>query len=151
MTTQGSVRPGARLSRRWVLRNLGVQIWPKGTQLIRLNGGDEGLALATTYLPKVAPCPPKQDITIELEFVAPEDEGAHVAYFRLADREGREFGQRLWLMVRVEDGAHMVEDDSDLPPSVAEARQLAAYGRRLPSIVRHCRALTSHCIFTDFP
>ena len=38
-------------------------------------------------------------------------------------------------MVRVESGGHMLEDDADLPPSVAASRQLAAYGRRLPSIV----------------
>jgi hypothetical protein len=138
--TKGAVAAGVAVTKVWRLKNLGVEIWPKGTHLVRI-GGDA--AISTPHLPQVQPCGAQSETDVLLEFDAPAEAGTYVAYFRLADKSDQEFGQRLWVMLRVEDIASLVAAASELPPSAPQAISMAPSGKPrtiLPPVVPRLEA-----------
>ena len=94
-------------------------------------GDTPGFRFPSGYEPSYLPfCKPGQQLEVRLELLAPPDPGTWVTYFRLKDKAGREFGQRLWCYANVSatvaqlEGAPPVEEggyfDTDpLPPVVA--------------------------------
>lgn len=98
------VAPGSEFSKVWSILNTGNVAWPAGTRLVNVGGwsrlyNNDDKPATTTF--EVAPSRPGEQVEIACDVKAPEDEGSYVDYWRLVDDEGRQFGDRLWIDVRV--------------------------------------------------
>jgi len=94
------VAPGASFTKTWKMRNDGAVAFPAGARLVNV-GGD---------LMEGAPRPvgahgPGEEFALGLELQAPLRPGRYIGYWRLQAPEGHHFGHRLWVDVRVAEGA----------------------------------------------
>jgi len=86
--------PGAVMVKTWRLRNDGVCDWPKDVQLVSAGGDELSRAGAAAAF---GPLAEGEEVDLSVAVVAPSKEGRYVSYYRLQTKEGRNFGQRLWV------------------------------------------------------
>jgi len=90
------VPTGRQVDKMWVVRNDGPVAWPEGTTL-QFSGGDQ----LDHVVNDVVLAEPGQEVELSATVIAPEAEGRFTTYFRLVDENGRMFGQRFWVDIRV--------------------------------------------------
>jgi len=118
------VEPGASFLKIWSVRNDGNQSWPTDCELVVVGGGggkgkgrrhedDRGAAenadgTSTKLVKGAAFCiphngiQPAQEVSVALDFRAPQEPGLYQVFFRLRDAaHGKKFGQRLWFSIMV--------------------------------------------------
>ncbi|KAL5215167.1 hypothetical protein ABZP36_004319 [Zizania latifolia] len=94
--------PSTPFTKIWRMHNNGSTMWPFGTQLIWV-GGDQFACYNSVKLGiSVDGFPIDQEINIGVDFVAPAKPGCYVSYWRLASPAGEMFGQRVWVLIQVE-------------------------------------------------
>jgi len=94
------VEPNAEFVKTWRVRNDGDENWPAGCTLVHASGdvmSPAGESL-TVNVPSITA---GNEDNIALPLIAPGQEGRHVEYFRFQSPNGSNFGQRLWVDVRV--------------------------------------------------
>jgi next-to-BRCA1 protein 1 len=99
------VLPDQSFVKIWRLRNEGATAWPESTRLAFV-GGDN---LATTDSVVVPPVAPGAEVDIAVDMKAPTKPGRYVGYWRLVDRDGVRFGQRIWVDVIVASEQEIVQ------------------------------------------
>jgi len=120
-----TVAPNQTLVKTWVMKNVGNDQWPVGTQLVFLGGAvtpTDAKALESISLAQ-----PGEAVQLSVEVRTPARAGHHMGYFRLTTADGRKFGHRIWVDVNV--------DASAVAPSAsvsAEPSSAASADRVLP-------------------
>ncbi|KAK2989754.1 hypothetical protein RJ640_030247, partial [Escallonia rubra] len=95
--------PSTPFTKIWRMRNNGTIVWPKGTQLVWI-GGDK---LSNTHSVEVQMpadgLPVERELDIAVDFTAPMPPGRYVSYWRMALPSGQKFGQRVWVLILVDE------------------------------------------------
>jgi hypothetical protein len=92
--------PGERFTKSWRFRNESQKSWPEKTQLLFIGKNSDRMS-APESVPISAAVAPKQEIDISVPLIAPAEPGRYTAFFRMADANGKKFGQRVWVIIRV--------------------------------------------------
>lgn len=94
--------PSTPFTKIWRVKNNGNVVWPSGSQLVWI-GGDVFSKIVTAEVEIPADgCPVGTEIDIAVDFVAPENPGRYISYWRMATPSGQKFGQRVWVLIEVE-------------------------------------------------
>ncbi|KAK1289666.1 hypothetical protein QJS10_CPB18g00653 [Acorus calamus] len=94
--------PGTRFTKIWRMLNNGNVEWPSGTQLVWIGGdqfGDTGsvlLEISSNGFPIGG------EIDVAVDFTAPSRPGRYTSYWRMAAPSGQKFGQRVWVLIQVD-------------------------------------------------
>ncbi|KAF8408307.1 hypothetical protein HHK36_007455 [Tetracentron sinense] len=96
-TTMAPTTPFTKI---WRMRNNGTIVWPRGTQLVWI-GGDQFTDRVSVEIP-VDGFPLDKELDLAVDFTAPERPGRYVSYWRMALPSGQKFGQRIWVLIQVD-------------------------------------------------
>jgi next-to-BRCA1 protein 1 len=88
-----TLNPNQQYFKIWRLRNEGTESWPAGTRL-EFVGGDKVSTQDWVAVPIVNP---NEETDISVGITAPTKPGRYVSYWRLCQRDGSRFGQRVWV------------------------------------------------------
>jgi hypothetical protein len=86
--------PGAVMVKTWRVRNDGLSAWPQDVLLVSAGGDELSREGASAVF---GPLSVGEELDLSVAVVAPSKEGRYVSYYRLQTKEGRNFGQRLWI------------------------------------------------------
>ncbi|HRA65809.1 MAG TPA: N-acetylmuramidase domain-containing protein [Caldilinea sp.] len=89
------LQPGARFTKRWVLRNTGETTWGEGYRLVHTAGERLGAPAAAP----VPVTPPGAEATLAVEFVTHASSTELRSDWRLANPAGVQFGPPVWAIV----------------------------------------------------
>jgi hypothetical protein len=95
------VSPGERLDKRWLVQNAGTCNWDQRYE-IRLEAGPTMGVPATQAL---FPARSGLDVTIRMNFIAPDEPGTYRSAWQAYDPDGQPFGDPFFIEVVVVDGA----------------------------------------------
>jgi hypothetical protein len=104
------VAPGSQLVKTWRFRNETGKAWPENCQLLWV-GQRSDAALSAPAKTPVPSCQPAQEVDVSVAITAPKAAGRYTAYFRIADSQGRKFGQRVWISITVLDASSSDEEE----------------------------------------
>ncbi len=101
------VQPGAKFTKTWTLRNTGTCTWTTNYAAVHVDGDLMG-APEKVYLPKRVP--PGEEMTLKVEFKAPEAPGTYRSDWRLETADGKQFGPgaddgKFWVEIKVPEAA----------------------------------------------
>jgi hypothetical protein len=92
-----NVAPGEALTKTWKLLNTGSCSWSRSYSIVFVDGAD--MAATSATLDSAVGAGASADVSVEL--TAPEDDGTYTAYWRLADANGRPFGEQFYVQIVV--------------------------------------------------
>ncbi|GAA5909837.1 hypothetical protein JCM5296_001832 [Sporobolomyces johnsonii] len=142
----GSVVPaGSEFCKVWKVRNTGTVAWPASTRLVHV-GGFTSTSKAASFA--VAAAQPGEQVEIQCECKAPEEDGRYMDFWRLSSDEGI-FGDRLWVDITVESDADALRNSGSSLSSSIVAPSLNAAGKSA-SIPASEPAVTSGAPSTTF-
>jgi hypothetical protein len=99
-----AAKSGAIITKTWRLKNSGSGPWPQGVKLVHVDGPLVPLADAAVPLASAG-----EVVDISVPILLPEQPSRTKGVFRLATKEGEQFGHRVWVDVDVQ---------KSIPPSV---------------------------------
>lgn len=95
--------PSTPFTKIWRMRNNGNFGWPRGTQLVWI-GGDKFSDTNSVEIEVPAQgVPVDGELDIAIDFTAPVSAGRYISYWRMASSSGHKFGQRVWVLIQVDD------------------------------------------------
>ncbi|KAK1359658.1 Agamous MADS-box protein [Heracleum sosnowskyi] len=94
--------PSTPFTKIWRVKNNGNVVWPSGSQLVWIGGDVLSKILSAEVEIPADGCPVGTEIDIAVDFVAPENPGRYISYWRMATPSGQKFGQRVWVLIEVE-------------------------------------------------
>ena len=94
-----SLARGEAVVKTWEFQNTGTCDWNEDYRIVFINGTD--MDGETTEIDQDVSTGTTAEISVSL--IAPSDEGTYTGYWRLADDEGNEFGQSVYVMIVVSD------------------------------------------------
>ncbi|CEQ41481.1 SPOSA6832_03221 [Sporobolomyces salmonicolor] len=122
----GSVVPaGSEFCKVWKVRNTGTIAWPASTRLVHV-GGFTSTSKVSSFA--VAAAQPGEQVEIQCECKAPEEDGRYMDFWRLSSDEGL-FGDRLWVDITVESDADALRNSGSSLSSSVVAPSLNAAGK----------------------
>ncbi|GAA5967322.1 hypothetical protein JCM21900_002120 [Sporobolomyces salmonicolor] len=122
----GSVVPaGSEFCKIWKVRNTGTIAWPASTRLVHV-GGFTSTSKVSSFA--VAAAQPGEQVEIQCECKAPEEDGRYMDFWRLSSDEGL-FGDRLWVDITVESDADALRNSGSSLSSSVVAPSLNAAGK----------------------
>lgn len=90
-----TIEAGREFALTWVFKNIGQCDWPQAVRFLRVQGDDEIVSAAwTSKGPAVAP---GEQLEVTLALKAPKEPGQYLSFYRLANQDGIEFGEKVWL------------------------------------------------------
>lgn len=92
------VIPGQAFTKIWRVRNSGNTAWSTGYQLVYVSGERFGASTATPLKAEVAP---GQQVDLDLALKAPQRSGTYTGIFMLRSADGKLFGTKLTVVVKV--------------------------------------------------
>jgi len=95
------LEPNQPFVKTWRMRNEGETDWINCKLLFVSKRNGDILGAASEEVAIASPVPTGAEIDISVNMVAPEQPGRYVGFWRLANAEGRKFGQRIWVKVDV--------------------------------------------------
>jgi len=107
--------PGTPFTKTWRFRNDGSLAWPEAFVLLYVGkqidkmGAPNCISVGRAVLPG-------EEVDISVPMVAPAEPGSYFSYWRLASAEGRKFGQRVRVLIKVA-GDSTSSDDSPVQSS----------------------------------
>lgn len=112
----------------WRMQNNGGAVWPQGTHLVCVGG--ELIAVSTKVELEIPAdgVPVNNELDIAADFTAPKMPGRYISYWMLASPTGQKFGQRVWVLIEVDDSlkdslsSSLQSVASDQPPSISGDR-----------------------------
>jgi next-to-BRCA1 protein 1 len=87
----------------WRLRNSGCTIWPSGTQVIWVGGDQFAVQNSVKLGISMYGIAGGEEVDVAVDFLAPAKPGRYASYWRLASPSGKKFGQRIWVLIQVEE------------------------------------------------
>lgn len=95
--------PSTPFTKIWRMRNTGNFGWHRGTQLVWI-GGDKFSDTNSVEIEVPAQgVPVDGELDIAIDFTAPVSAGRYISYWRMASSSGHKFGQRVWVLIQVDD------------------------------------------------
>jgi len=92
--------PGTAFTKTWRFRNEGTVAWPQNAILLFVGKrGDQMGAPNFVTIPGVVL--PGEEIDVSVPMIAPASPGSYFGYWRLAEFDGRKFGQRVRVLIKV--------------------------------------------------
>eukprot|EP00262_Sarcandra_glabra_P010832 TRINITY_DN2632_c0_g1_i2.p1 TRINITY_DN2632_c0_g1~~TRINITY_DN2632_c0_g1_i2.p1 ORF type:complete len:785 (+),score=163.33 TRINITY_DN2632_c0_g1_i2:312-2666(+) len=104
--------PAASFTKIWRMRNNGTVAWPHGTQLVWIGGDQFGTRGSVELEIPVSGYPANEELDIAVDFMAPSNPGRYVSYWKMASPSGQKFGQRVWVLIQVDNS---LQDSSPNP------------------------------------
>jgi hypothetical protein len=102
---------GTAFTKTWRFRNEGIIPWPQNAILLFVGKkGDQMGAPNFVTIPKVVL--PGEEIDVSVPMVAPSAPGSYFGYWRLAEFDGRKFGQRVRVLIKVAGDSTSSEESS---------------------------------------
>jgi hypothetical protein len=90
-----TIEAGKEFALTWTFKNIGQCNWPAAVRFLRVQGDDEIVAAPwTSKGPAVAP---GEQLEVTLALKAPKVPGQYLTFYRLANQDGIEFGEKVWL------------------------------------------------------
>ncbi|CAK9311986.1 unnamed protein product [Citrullus colocynthis] len=114
--------PSTPFTKIWRLGNSGTSNWPRGTQLVWIGGDKLGCSSSVEIEVPADGLPLGQEIEIAVDFTTPPSSGQYTSYWRMASPSGQRFGQRVWVLIKVDEERGMLDSkysrvlDLNLPP-----------------------------------
>ncbi|KAL0535370.1 hypothetical protein IC582_029699 [Cucumis melo] len=114
--------PRTPFTKIWRLLNSGTSNWPRGSQLVWTGGHKFSHSLSVEIEVPEDGLPPGQEIEIAVDFTTPSFCGQYTSYWSMASPSGHKFGQRLWVLIQVDEAFEMPNSnfsqalDLNLPP-----------------------------------
>jgi len=93
------ILPGSPFVKTWRFRNEGQLPWPEGCRLTFISTQGDRMG-APDYV-DVKSIVPGEEIDVSVNLVAPTKPGRYVGYWRMADANGKKYGQRVRCLVDV--------------------------------------------------
>ncbi|MCS7016731.1 MAG: NBR1-Ig-like domain-containing protein [Gemmatales bacterium] len=90
--------PGQTFTKTWRVRNSGNTTWSTGYQLVYVSGERFGASAATPLKAEVAP---GRQVDLDLVLKAPQRSGTYTGVFMLRNADGKLFGTKLTVVVKV--------------------------------------------------
>jgi hypothetical protein len=107
MTNPPILDPGERFSKGWRIKNNGTCTWNERYAMVPV-GGDNLGGQATFIQGLVLP---GETYDMYVNLVAPEDTGTYQNYWSMRSMDGKVFGQKMWVGIRV-----LPEGETEPPP-----------------------------------
>jgi next-to-BRCA1 protein 1 len=95
--------PFTAFTKIWRMRNNGTMVWPKGTQLVWIGGDKLSDLLSVDLEVPDDGVPIEKELDVAVDFRAPQLPGRYISYWRMASLSGHKFGQRVWVLIQVDD------------------------------------------------
>jgi len=92
--------PGTAFTKIWRFRNEGTSAWPQNSILLFVGKRGDQMG-APQYVPIPRVVLPGEEIDVSVPMVAPNSPGTYFGYWRLAEFDGRKFGQRVRVLIKV--------------------------------------------------
>jgi len=122
--------PGVAFTKIWRFRNEGTAPWPENTVLlfVAFKRGDQMRAPEFVRLPKIVL--PGEEIDVSVPMVAPASPGCYFGHWRLAELNGRKFGQRVRVLIKVVGDSSSSDDSPSQTPTAwgAMLKELESMG-----------------------
>ncbi|XP_062116147.1 protein NBR1 homolog isoform X1 [Humulus lupulus] len=115
--------PSTPFTKIWRMQNNGGIVWPRGTQLLWVGGERFSTSLSVEMEIPADGVPVNNELDIAVDFIAPKHPGRYISYWRLASPTGQKFGQRVWVLIQVDNSlkdtlsSSLQTVTSDLPSS----------------------------------
>jgi hypothetical protein len=90
--------PGETFRKVWKVKNAGKE-WPQGCSFSYDSGAFQGRAVT------LPPLRNNEECDVETVCIAPMEEGRYTSFWRARDPQGRLFGDRLWIDIKVQKAA----------------------------------------------
>jgi len=115
------VAPGGKILKQWEFVNPSDSPqWPEGTKMIFVRGNRDILGEETEFpLPRASP---GEKVVFSVELKIPQAPGRCKIKFRIADRDGKVFGDKCWAELMVTKPEAKSELPADAPPAPASAK-----------------------------
>ncbi|KAL8097923.1 protein JOKA2 isoform X2 [Apium graveolens] len=94
--------PSTPFTKIWRVKNNGNVVWPSASQLVWIGGDVLSKIFSAGVEMPADGCPVGTEIDIAVDFVAPENPGRYISYWRMAAPSGKKFGQLVWVLIEVE-------------------------------------------------
>ncbi|XP_060170743.1 protein JOKA2-like isoform X2 [Lycium barbarum] len=86
----------------WRMRNDGNIVWPQGTRLVWIGGDRLSDAFSVELQITSVGLAVDHELDVAVDFTAPELPGRYISYWRMALPSGQKFGQRVWVLIKVD-------------------------------------------------
>ncbi|XP_059300000.1 protein JOKA2-like isoform X1 [Lycium ferocissimum] len=86
----------------WRMRNNGNIVWPQGTRLVWIGGDRLSDAFSVELQITSVGLAVDHELDVAVDFTAPELPGRYISYWRMALPSGQKFGQRVWVLIKVD-------------------------------------------------
>lgn len=101
----------------WKFQNAGETAWPLDTMFMQAHGDQDMGALPWSVGKSVKP---GEEIEIFVEFNAPAKAGLFQSFFRLSHGDNIQFGQKVWVVINLQERVPVPEVEEDLKVKVYE-------------------------------
>ena len=91
------VSPGARLDKRWLVQNSGSCNWDQRYEIRLVAGPNMGVPVTQALFPALS----GTQVTIRMNFIAPEEPGAYRSAWQAFDPQGEKFGDPFFIDIIV--------------------------------------------------
>ena len=105
ITDGHNVRPGENFRKTWRVRNTGSCTWNTGYTFVFVSG--DQMSGRNISVPAVVQ--PGQVIDLSVDLIAPYGNGTYRGYWQMRSPEGKNFGETIWVKVRVNGGSAPVQ------------------------------------------
>jgi hypothetical protein len=105
----------------WTVQNSGASAWPAGCRLVSVGGDPLSVDSESEWLPPVLP---GTEIAVLLDAKAPDAVGSFTQFFRMADKDGTVFGERLWVSINTQIPRDAHEDAAPAEPELPEPARM---------------------------
>lgn len=95
--------PSTPFTKIWRMKNNGAIPWHQGTQLVWIGGDKLSNAFSFDLEIPVGAVSMNEEIDVAVDFISPELPGRYISYWRMASPSGQKFGQRVWVLIQVDD------------------------------------------------
>ncbi|CAL0306788.1 unnamed protein product [Lupinus luteus] len=86
----------------WRIRNIGTLVWPKGTQLVWIEGDNFSDSHSVDLEVPEEGVPVDKELDVAVDFIAPTLSGTYISYWGMASPSGEKFGQHVWVHIQVD-------------------------------------------------
>ncbi len=139
------IAPGESFSKIWSMKNTGSCTWSKNFYVTFVSGND--MDGSDTKIDTVVD--PGEVASVAVDLTAPEDEGAYVGYWRMADSSGNTFGEKVYVQIVVSDSVATSTPTSTPSPTATSTAAVntstptAAVDTPTPTLVQDTPASTT--------
>ncbi|XP_030542300.1 protein NBR1 homolog [Rhodamnia argentea] len=133
--------PSTPFTKIWRMRNTGNFDWPRGTQLVWIGGDKFNDTNSVEIEVPAQGVPVDGELDIAIDFTAPVSAGRYISYWRMASSSGHKFGQRVWVLIQVDDSLKDALCDSlkglnlNLPAESDESKRSEILDMNVPPAV----------------